>query len=86
MISMNEKNTQRLNGVDHGSLLPVVGNDSRPIRQLVKGKGCSEETGRERLGYSARLRQTQTLLAGGQDGTGSESIEIRSNRRRKVYR
>jgi predicted DNA-binding transcriptional regulator AlpA len=45
VISMNEKNTQRLNGADHGSLLPVVGNDSRPIRQLVRARDVAKKLG-----------------------------------------
>src|ERR1700719_4557569 len=42
---MNEKNTQRLNGADHGNLLPGVGTDSRPIRQLVRARDVAKKLG-----------------------------------------
>ena len=36
---------QRLNGSDLGSPMPVVGTDSRPIRQLVRARDVAKKLG-----------------------------------------
>jgi hypothetical protein len=52
-----------------------------------QGEGCSEKAGREHLlGRSARFRQAQSLPAGSKNGTRTEPLEIRSERRREIYR
>ena len=52
-----------------------------------QGEGCSEKAGREHLvGRSARFWQAPSLPASRKNGTRTEPLEIRSERRRKIYR
>ena len=78
---------QYLNGSDLGNHLPVVGVRTSPIRQLVKAKDVANKLG---VSISWVIQHAsgkrRPYLPAVKMGPRQESVAVRSDRCRKVYR